>query len=218
MGQKVSPLGIRIGKNLPASFASVFFAEKQYSKWLIDDYKIRSFVVSQYAKAQISKVSIQRISEKSIKILIFAFKPRLIIGDEGKGVEALRLKISTLFGVEDVSVSVNHVNKPNLEASIVSYNIAKQIESYVPFRLALKKAIEETLRQGAKGIKVSCAGRLGGAEIARTESYKSGRIPLHTLRADIDYSHCNAKTKYGIIGIKVWIYREPTSAIRKFNI
>lgn len=218
MGQKVSPTGIRIGKGLPASFSSMFFAEKQYGKWLVDDYKIRSVIKDECAKAQISKVVIQRMSEKSIKIIIFAFKPKLIIGDSGSVVDKIRLKISKAFGIEDVSIVVNHIHKPNLESAIVAYNIAKQIENYTPFRLAMKKAIEETMRQNAKGIKVSCSGRLGGAEIARTESYKVGRVPLHTLRADIDYSQHTAKTKYGIIGIKVWIYKEGSTHGKKVNI
>jgi len=218
MGQKVCPTGIRIGKGLPGSFSSMFFAEKQYGKWLVDDYKIRAVVKDEYSKAQISKVVIQRMSEKSIKIIIFAFKPKLIIGDSGSLVDKMKQKISKSFDIDDVSIVVNHIHKPNLESSIVAYNIAKQIENYTPFRLALKKAIEETMRQNAKGVKVSCSGRLGGAEIARTESYKVGRVPLHTLRADIDYAQYNAKTKYGIIGIKVWIYREGSSLGKKVNI
>ena len=208
MGQKVKPIGIRIGKGLPGSFSSMFFAEKQYSSWLIEDYKIRQMIKSEYAKAQISKITIHRISQAAVKINIFAFKPKLIIGDGGLVVDKLKSKILKTFFLDDVSISVNHVSKPNLESAIVSYNIAKQIENYTPFRLAMKKSIEETMRQGAKGIKVSCSGRLGGAEIARTESYKVGRVPLHTFRADIDYSQYNAMTKYGIIGIKVWIYRD----------
>jgi small subunit ribosomal protein S3 len=218
MGQKVKPIGIRIGKGLPGSFSSTFFAEKQYPKWLFEDYKIRAKIKSEYAKSQISKVLIQRLSEKNIKIIISAFKPKIIIGENGASVEKIRLDLVKLFGFEEVSISVNHVHKSNLEASIVSYNIAKQIENYIPFRLAMKKAVEETMRQSAKGIKVSCSGRLGGAEIARTEWYKVGRVPLHTLRADIDYSQYSAKTKYGIIGIKVWIYRGTGLANRKVNI
>jgi small subunit ribosomal protein S3 len=154
---------------------------------------------------------------KKIKIGIFAFKPKLIIGDSGATIEKIKLKISEVFAGE-VMINVHHVQKPNLESSIVAYNIAKQIENYTPFRLAMKKSIEETMRQNAKGIKVSCSGRLGGAEIARTESYKVGRVPLHTLRADIDYAQYNAKTKYGIIGIKVWIYRESSAHVKKINI
>jgi small subunit ribosomal protein S3 len=218
MGQKVQPTGIRIGKGLPGSFSSMFFADKQYANWLLDDYKVRAKVREQYAKAQISKVMIQRISEKEIKIIIFAFKPKLIIGEAGAGVDKIKLDIAKMIGVDSVAVVVNHVQKPNLEAAIVAYNIAKQIENYTPFRFALKKAIEETMRQNARGVKVSCSGRLGGAEIARTESYKVGRVPLHTLRADIDYAQYNAKTKYGIIGIKVWIYRESSLPGKKVNI
>ena len=216
MGQKVRPIGIRIGKGLPGAFSSTFFAEKQYSSWLLDDYKLRSMIKIDYAKAQISKVTIHRLSEKSIKILIYAFKPKLIIGDNGALVDKLKSNICKTFSFDDVSISVNHISKQHLEASIVAYNIAKQIESYIPFRLAMKKSIEETMRQNAKGIKVSCAGRLGGAEIARTESYKVGRVPLHTFRADIDYAQYNAVTKYGIIGIKVWIYRD-SSLLNKKN-
>jgi len=218
MGQKVKPTGIRIGKGLPGSFSSVFFAEKQFAKWLHDDYRIRDMIRVDYAKSQISKVVLQRFSEKSIKVIIFAFKPKMIIGESGATVDKIKSKIEKQFGFDDVSINVNHVHKPNLEAAIVAYNIAKQIENYVPFRLALKKAVEETMRQGAKGIKVSCSGRLGGAEIARTEWYKVGRVPLHTLRADIDYYQYNAKTKYGIIGIKVWIYRGSGVINRKVNI
>ena len=217
MGQKVSPRGIRIGKGLPASCTSVFFAEKQYANWLLEDYNIRKFINEKYGKAHISNISIQRISEKNIKVIIFAFKPKFIIGEEGKTVELLKAQLAKFSKLNDIVISVNHISKPGLEAGIVAYNIAKQIENYTPFRMALKRAIEETMRQGAKGIKVSCSGRVGGAEIARTESYKLGRIPLHTLRADIDYAQYNAKTKYGIIGIKVWIYKDNTLSIKKFN-
>jgi small subunit ribosomal protein S3 len=218
MGQKVNPTGIRIGNSLPGSFNSVFFAEKEYARWLLDDYNIRKKIKNEYAKAQISKIIIQRLSEKNIKIAIFAFKPKLIIGENGSVVDKIKLEIQKSFKLEEVIINVNHVHKPNLEASIVAYNIAKQIENYVPFRLAMKKAIEETMKQNARGIKVKCSGRLGGAEIARTEGYKEGRVPLHTLRADIDYAQHNAKTKYGIIGIKVWIYRDNTLSNRKINI
>jgi small subunit ribosomal protein S3 len=217
MGQKVCPTGIRIGKGLPGSFSSVFFAEKEYGKWLVDDYRIRATIKDECSKAQISKVIIQREQSK-VKIIIFAFKPKLIIGDSGATIDKIRLKVSKAFDIQDLSIVVNHVQKPNLESSIVAYNIAKQIENYTPFRLAMKKSIEETMRQNANGIKISCSGRLGGAEIARTESYKVGRVPLHTLRADIDYAQYNAKTKYGIIGIKVWIYRESIAHGKKINI
>lgn len=215
MGQKVRPIGIRIGKGLPGCFSSVFFAEKNYSSWLLDDYKIRLRIRSEYCKAQISKVVIQRLSEKNIKIVVFAFKPKLIIGDSGCLVEKLRNDLMKSFNLDELLISVNHINKPNLESAIVAYNIAKQIENYTPFRLAMKKAMEETMRQNAKGVKISCSGRLGGSEIARTESYKFGRIPLHTFRADIDFFHHNAITKYGIIGVKVWIYRDNDSLSKK---
>jgi len=184
---------------------------------LVDDYRIRATIKDECSRAQISKVIIQREQSK-VKIIIFAFKPKLIIGDSGATIDKIRLKISKAFDIQDLSIVVNHVQKPNLESSIVAYNIAKQIENYTPFRLAMKKSIEETMRQSAKGIKISCSGRLGGAEIARTESYKVGRVPLHTLRADIDYAQYNAKTKYGIIGIKVWIYRESIAHGKKINI
>ena len=215
MGQKVCPTGIRIGKGLPGSFSSVFFADKNYADLLVQDYQVRKWIKNEYAKAQISKVFIERCGKNCV-ITIHAGKPKLIIGDSGS-FEEMASKLTKMLGIP-VRINVSYVSKPNLESSIVAYNIAKQIENYTPFRLALKKAIEETMRQNAKGVKVSCSGRLGGAEIARTESYKVGRVPLHTLRADIDYAQYNAKTKYGIIGIKVWIYREGLSLGKKVNI
>jgi len=216
MGQKVKPIGIRIGKGLPASFSSVFFTNwKQYPDWLLDDYKIRSKIKSDWARAQISKVSIQRLSDKILKITILAFKPKIIVGENGANIEKIKSQLMKEFDLTEVSVSVNGIHKPALEAPVVAYNIAKQIENYIPFRLAMKKAVEETMKQSAKGIKVSCSGRLGGAEIARTEWYKVGRVPLHTLRADIDYYQHNAKTKYGIIGVKVWVYRSDSVSQKK---
>ncbi|AVP87727.1 30S ribosomal protein S3 [Candidatus Phycorickettsia trachydisci] len=218
MGQKVKPICIRVGKGLPASFSSVFFAEKNYASWLLDDYKIRNKIKQEYAKAQISKVVIQRASEKSVRILLSAFKPKFLVGENGAIVEKLKNDIAKEFGFDDVKVSVNHVYKNNLEASIVAYNVAKQIENYVMFRFAMKKAVDESMKQGALGIKMCCSGRLGGAEIARTEGYKQGQVPLHTFRADIDYAECNAKTKYGIIGVKVWIHRKRSNYSKKASI
>jgi small subunit ribosomal protein S3 len=216
MGQKVKPISIRIGRGLPASFSSVFFTSwKQYPGWLLDDYKIRAKIKSDWARAQISKVFIQRISDKALKVTITASKLKIIIGENGSNIEKIKTQLMKEFNLNDVSVSVDGIHKPALEAPIVAYNIAKQIESYAPFRMTMKKAVEETMKQNAKGIKVSCSGRLGGAEIAKTEWQKVGRVPLHTLRADIDYYQHNAKTKYGIIGVKVWVYRSDSSSPKK---
>lgn len=203
MGQKTNPIGNRLG--IIRTWESRWFAKKGYSDLLVDDLNLRKMLKEKLYHAGISKIEIERLGEK-IKILIFAARPGIIIGKKGAEVEKLKKEIEQITG-KQANLDIKEIRKPELDAQLVAENIALQIEKRVAYRRAMKRAVSSSLRFGAKGIRVSCAGRLAGAEIARTEWYREGRVPLSTFRADIDYGFAEAKTTYGIIGVKVWIFK-----------
>jgi small subunit ribosomal protein S3 len=205
MGQKVNPHGFRVGPTLFKGWESVLYAEKDYAKKLLQDLTIRSHIMKKYKLAQVSRVVIQRPSN-SIIVNIHAKKPGMIIGKSGSDIEKLKKEVQKIAGSE-VFINIHEIKKPGIDGKIIAQTIAQQLESRVSFRKAMKTAIQNSFKQGGKGIKVACSGRLGGAEIARTEWYREGRVPLHTLRADIDYGTAEANTTYGVIGIKVWVYK-----------
>ena len=201
MGQKVNPNGIRLGIN--RTWSSRWFSSSEYAKLLHQDLEIKQFVEKKLKNASVSKVNIERAAKK-LRISIYSSRPGIIIGKKGADIEALKNKLSSLSNLE-VFLDIKEVRKPEVEAKLVAENIASQLERRISFRRAMKKAVQSSMRLGAKGVKVVCSGRLGGAEIARTEKYHEGSVPLHTLRGDIDYSTAEAETTYGICGIKVWI-------------
>ena len=203
MGQKVSPTGLRIGIN--KDWESKWYADKDFAKYLNNDYKIRKYLNSKFKTAGISKIIIER-NPKRCEVFIYASKPGLIIGQSGVEIERIKKEVSKL-AKEDVQISVVEIKNPDMVAQLVADNIAHNIENRVSFRVAQKKAIRNAMKAGAKGIKTLVSGRLGGADIARGEGYSEGTIPLHTLRADIDYATSEADTTYGKIGVKVWIYK-----------
>lgn len=205
MGQKVNPHGFRVGPTLFKGWESVLYAEKDYAEKLLQDLKVRSLIIKKYKLAQVSRVIIQRPSN-SIVINIHAKKPGMIIGKSGADIEKLKRDVQKITSAE-VFINIHEVKKPGIDSIITAQTIAQQLESRVSFRKAMKMAIQNCFKQCGKGIKVAVSGRLGGAEIARTEWYREGRVPLHTLRADIDYGTAEALTTYGIIGVKVWIYK-----------
>ena len=201
MGQKVNPNGIRLGIN--RTWSSRWFSKSEYSKLLHQDLEIKNYVEQKLKNASISKVIIERAAKK-LRISIYSSRPGIIIGKKGADIELLKNKLTELSKLE-VFLDIKEVRKPEVEAKLVAENIATQLEKRVSFRRAMKKAVQSSMRLGAKGVKVLCSGRLGGAEIARTEKYHEGSVPLHTLRSDIDYATAEAETTYGICGIKVWI-------------
>ena len=201
MGQKVNPNGIRLGIN--RTWSSRWFSKSEYSKLLHQDLEIKKYVKLKLKNASISKVNIERAAKK-LRISIYSSRPGIIIGKKGADIEDLKNKLTKLSNLE-VFLDIKEVRKPEVEAKLVAENIASQLEKRVSFRRAMKKAVQSSMRLGAKGVKVLCSGRLGGAEIARTEKYHEGSVPLHTLRSDIDYATAEAETTYGICGIKVWI-------------
>ncbi len=203
MGQKVSPVGLRVGIN--KDWESKWYAKNDFSKYLNNDYKIRELLNKKYKNASISKILIER-NPKRCEVFIYAAKPGLIIGQSGVEIENVKKEVSKLVK-EEVQISVVEVKNPDMDAQIVADTIAHNIENRVSFRVAQKKAIRNTMKAGAKGIKTLVSGRLGGADIARGEGYSEGTTPLHTLRADIDYATSEADTTYGKIGVKVWIYK-----------
>ena len=203
MGQKTNPIGIRLGIN--KTWESVWFDEKNYADKLHEDILIRKFLNKKLADASVSKIQVER-NAKKISINIWTARPGLVIGKGGSEVESLKKMITKMIGLE-VQINVNEVKNPQLEAVLVGQNIAQQLEKKVYYRRVAKKTIQSTISMGAEGIKICIAGRLNGADIARSETFKEGRIPLHTLRANIDYAHVEALTTYGIIGIKTWIYK-----------
>ncbi|ARC53212.1 30S ribosomal protein S3 [Candidatus Riesia pediculischaeffi] len=204
MGQKVHPNGLRLG--IVKSWNSTWYAEKKmFSNHLISDFQVRKYLKNFLRKASVSKIFIERHS-KNIRVTIHSARPGIIIGKKGEDIDKLRKRITKITGVSS-QVNIFEIRKPELDAHLVAKNIASQIEKRIVFRRVMKRAIQNTMRSGAKGIKIEISGRLGGAEIARTEWNREGRIPLHTLRADIDFNTSKAKTTYGIIGIKVWIFR-----------
>ena len=204
MGQKSNPIGLRLGIN--KSWDSVWFDEKNFADRIKEDLVIRNYVFSRYPSASISKVLINRTSEKA-SVTISTARPGLIIGKGGVEVDGLKKNLKKLIGY-DVQVNVSEIKRPALVAKLVGQNVAQQLEKKVNYRRAVKKSIQSTMQLGAGGIRVCISGRLNGAEIARSETFREGRVPLHTLRSDIDYAHVEANTAYGIIGIKVWIYND----------
>ncbi|QTM69026.1 30S ribosomal protein S3 [Buchnera aphidicola (Hormaphis cornu)] len=204
MGQKVHPNGMRLG--IVKTWNSVWFANnKEFANNLHSDFQVRKFLMKELLKASVSKILIERPA-KSMKITIHTARPGIVIGKKGEDVEKLRFFISKLTGVP-TQINIFEVKKPEIDAKLVANNISAQLERRVMFRRVMKRAVQNAIRQGAKGIKVEISGRLGGAEIARKEWYREGRVPLHTLRADVDYSTAEARTTYGIIGVKVWIFK-----------
>jgi small subunit ribosomal protein S3 len=204
MGQKVHPFLQRIG--IIRTWHSRWFAKpKDYAKFIKEDYNIRKFIKTKFKQAAISKVIIERLAER-IKVRILTARPGIIIGRHGSDIERLREDLNNMLKKE-LSIDIEEIKKPALDAQLVGENVALQLEKRIAFRRAVKRAIEQTMSQGAEGIKITCAGRLGGAEMSRTETYKQGKIPLSTLRADIDYGFAESLTTYGLIGVKVWIYK-----------
>jgi small subunit ribosomal protein S3 len=201
MGQKVNPYGIRLGIN--KTWSSRWFSKNEYTKLLHQDLKIKIYVENKLKNASISKINIERAAKK-LRVSIFSSRPGIIIGKKGADIETLKNDLSKMSNLE-VFLDIKEVRKPEVEARLVAENIATQLEKRISFRRAMKKAVQSAMRLGAKGVKVVCSGRLGGAEIARTEKYHEGSVPLHTLRGDIDYATAEAETTYGICGIKVWI-------------
>lgn len=203
MGQKTHPYGFRVGISKP--WLSKWFAQKSYADWLHEDIKFRKIIKKRLFSMGVSHIDIERASTK-LKITIHTSRPGLVIGKKGSGIDLLRSDLSKLTGNE-VFLNIQEVRKAELDAQLVAENVALQLERRVAFRRAMKKSMQTTMKFGAKGIKIMCSGRLAGAEIARTEWYKEGQIPLHTLRANIDYGFAEAKTTYGIIGVRVWVYK-----------
>lgn len=204
MGQKVHPIGIRLGI-VKKHNANWYASPKQYAEFLLADLKVRDFLNERLKAASISKILIERPSENA-RITISTARPGVLIGKKGEDVERLRRDVAKLMKMP-VQINIDEIRKPDLDAKLVADSIASQLERRVMFRRAMKRAVQNSMRAGAKGIKVEVSGRLGGAEIARTEWYREGRVPLHTLRADIDYSIVRAETTYGCIGVKVWIFK-----------
>jgi len=203
LGQKVHPIGFRLG--VIRTWESNWYAEKDYSKLLHEDLKLRNYLKERLHHAGISKVEIERAAGKA-KINIFAARPGIIIGKKGSEVEQLKKELAKLTDKE-VFINIQEVRKPEIDAQLVAENVALQLERRVAFRRAMKKAVSQSLKFGAEGIKIECSGRLGGAEMSRREWYREGRVPLHTLRADIDYGVTEASTTYGVLGVKVWIFK-----------
>ena len=202
MGQKVNPIGFRVG--ITRGWESVWYAEKNFGAQLRDDIRLRRYVKARLKHAGVSRIIIERPADK-IKVTVHTARPGVVIGKKGAEIEGLRQELTKSFG-RDVQVYIVEIRRPEAEAQLVAENIAFQLERRIAFRRAMKRAMQGALRMGAKGIKVQCSGRLGGADIARIEGYREGRVPLHTMRADIDYGFAEAKTTYGIIGIKVWVF------------
>ena len=203
MGQKVKPIGLRLGIN--RTWDSRWFADKSYSDLLHKDLSVRNYLMTKLKSAAVSKVVIERPAGRA-RVTIYSGRPGLIIGKKGQDIEKLRNDLSKKLGM-DVSLNILEIRKPEVDAKLVAENIAQQLERRVAFRRAMKRSVQSAMRLGAAGVRINCAGRLGGAEIARTEWYREGRVPLHTLRADVDYGTAEALTTYGIIGVKVWVYK-----------
>jgi len=206
LGQKVHPVGFRLGIN--KSWDSRWYAEKDFPELLREDIEIRNFLKQKLFHAGVSKIEIERAANKArkAKVNIYTARPGIIIGKKGAEVENLRRMLQKMTG-KDIFINIQEVKKAEVDAQLVAENVSLQLERRVAFRRAMKKAVTSCLKMGARGVKIACAGRLGGAEMARREWYREGRVPLHTLRADIDYGFSEAQTTYGKIGVKVWIYK-----------
>ena len=203
MGQKVNPIGLRLG--IIKTWESRWFGGKNYADYIFEDYKLRKFIKQKLYHAGVSRIEIER-SAKRIRLRIYTARPGIVIGKKGAEIAQLKKEVEQLT-VHEVLIDIQEVRKPEIDAQLVAENVANQLERRVAFRRAMKRAVQSSLRFGALGIKVICAGRLGGAEIARTEWYREGRVPLHTLRADIDYGTAEARTTYGLVGVKVMIFK-----------
>ncbi len=203
MGQKVNPLGLRL--NITRTWDSIWYANKDYSVNLIEDQKIRKFLKTRLQHAALSKIILERTGDK-VRVKLFTARPGIIIGKKGSEIELLKKELEKLINRKAV-IDIQEVRRPEADAQLVAENIAQQLVRRVAFRRAMKKSVNSALRFGVKGIKISCSGRLGGAEMSRCEWVREGRVPLHTLRADVDYALAEANTTYGIIGIKVWIFK-----------
>ena len=203
MGQKSNPTGLRIG--VIKTWSSKWCEEGNYAKWLEEDLRIKKFIKSEYGHTGINRIEIERAASK-VKVSVFTAKPGVIIGKKGKDVEKLKDELRKMSHSE-VFLNIQELRKAEMDAQLVAEGVARNLEHRVSFRRAMKKSVQTALKLGAKGIRVNCAGRLGGAEMSRTEWYREGRVPLHTLRADIDYGFAEADTTYGKVGVKVWIYK-----------
>jgi len=204
MGHKVNPVGMRLGIN--RTWDSRWYGDQDYAGLLAEDMKLRSYLEKRLQAAGISRIVIERPAKKA-RVMIHTARPGVVIGKKGQDIEALRRQLSKMSSAGDVSLNIVEIRKPELDAKLVAENIAQQLQRRVTFRRAMKRAVQSAMRLGAEGIKVICGGRLGGAEIARTEWYREGRVPLHTLRANIDFGRATAFTPYGTCGIKVWVFR-----------
>lgn len=203
MGQKVNPIGLRLGIN--RTWDSRWYADGDYAKQLHEDFRIRDFLKKRLSQAGISRVIVERPAKKA-RITIHSARPGVVIGKKGQDIEVLKNELQKMTGGE-VHLNIVEVRKPELDAQLVADSIAQQLERRVSFRRAMKRSVQSAMRQGAEGIRINCGGRLGGAEIARVEWYREGRVPLHTLRADVDYGTSTAYTTYGACGVKVWIFK-----------
>ena len=213
MGQKVHPYGFRLGIN--RTWRSRWFARKDYGALLHEDLYLKTMLKKKFAHAGISHIEVERAANK-LTIIIFTSRPGIIVGKKGTEIEKLKKDLQSLTG-RDINLKIQEVNKPELDSQLVSEGIAQQLEKRIAFRRAMRRAVDSTLRFGAKGIKVRVSGRLNGAEIARTEWYLNGQLPLHTIRADIDYGFAEAVTTYGVIGVKVWIYKGEVFEMQKLE-
>ena len=203
MGHKINPIGLRLG--ITRTWDSRWYADKDYAKLLHDDIKLRKHLRGKLSQAGVSRVVIERPAKKP-RVTIYAARPGVVIGKKGQDIDSLRKELSGMAKA-DVALNIMEIRKPEIDATLVAENIAQQLERRVAFRRAMKRAVQSAMRLGAQGIKITCSGRLGGAEIARVEWYREGRVPLHTLRADIDYGTATAMTTYGTCGVKVWIFK-----------
>ncbi|OUD15609.1 30S ribosomal protein S3 [Thioflexithrix psekupsensis] len=204
MGQKVHPVGLRLG--IIRDWSSKWYANsQQYANYLYTDLQVREFLKKKLAQASVSEIRIERPA-RNAKIIVHTARPGIVIGKRGEDIDALRKEVSAMMGIP-VHISVEEIRKPEIDAYLVAVSVAQQLEKRIMFRRAMKRAVSNALRLGAQGIRINVSGRLNGAEIARMEWYREGRVPLHTLRADIDYGFAEAKTTYGIIGVKVWIFK-----------
>ena len=203
MGQKVNPIGLRLG--LVKTWESRWYADKNYSDYIYEDYNIRKFLKKKLNHASISRIEIER-SAKRVRLRIYTARPGIVIGKKGAEIENLKQDLKKIIS-QEVLIDIQEIRKPEIDAQLVAENVANQLIRRVAFRRAMKRCVSSSLRFGALGVKIICSGRLGGAEMARTEWYREGRVPLHTLRADIDYGFAEANTTYGIIGIKVFIFK-----------
>jgi len=203
MGHKINPIGLRLG--ITRTWDSRWYADKDYAKLLHGDIKLRNHLRGKLSQAGVSKVVIERPAKKP-RVTIYAARPGVVIGKKGQDIDTLRKELSSMAKT-DVALNIMEIRKPEIDATLVAENISQQLERRVAFRRAMKRAVQSAMRLGAQGIKITCSGRLGGAEIARVEWYREGRVPLHTLRADLDYGVATAKTTYGTCGVKVWIFK-----------